>query len=116
MDEKLATAPVAKLARPWEFGPISRNPRARARAAISRSCALPLAVSPNPDAIIMAIFTPAAAQASTAATAAAPGIAMIATSGVSGRAPRFGKLLRPCSSTRFGLIGNTRPRKPKRAR
>jgi len=65
---------------------------------------------------MMAILTPAAAQASTAATAVAPGTAMIATSGASGSAARSGKLFSPWISARFGLIGNTRPRKPKRAR
>lgn len=90
IDEKLTTAPVAKLARPCEFGPTTRIPRARARAAISRSCALPPSVSPKPDAIMIAIFTPASAHASTAATASSPGTAMIATSGGAGKAARLG--------------------------
>src|SRR3954470_14556116 len=37
MVEKLAIAPVPKLARPCEFGPTTRKPRARARSAMDRS-------------------------------------------------------------------------------
>ena len=50
MVEKLATAPVPKFARPCEFGPTMRMLRARARAAIACSRALPAAsTSPIPS-------------------------------------------------------------------
>ncbi len=114
--EKLATAPVPKLASPCEFGPTMRRPRARARAAISASRALPPAVSPKPEAIITATLTPSAAHSSRAATAASPGTAMIARSGAASRSESRGTAFRPCTSLRLGLIGCTAPRKPKRER
>ena len=81
--EKLAIAPVPKLASPCEFGPTIRMPPARARATIGAPCALPLpaSLSPKPELMTMASFTPAAAQSSTASTAVSPGTATIATSG-----------------------------------
>ncbi len=105
MVEKLAMAPVAKLARPCELGPTMRMPRARARATMAASTALPAAgsLSPKPEVMRTAILTPASPQASIASTAASPGTATIASSGASGRSLTLGQVGQPWVSLRLGL-------------
>ena len=83
--EKLATAPVAKFARPWQFGPTSRIPAARAAASMRSCSARPAApISPKPEDITTQTLTPRAAQAATAPTASSPETATIASSGARG--------------------------------
>ena len=106
MVEKLGTAPLPKLARPWELGPTMRMPRARARAAIASSRALPCgSLSPKPELITMQTATPASPHSSTAAMACSPATATTTTSGTSGSEARSGKQCLPCTSVRVGLIG-----------
>ncbi len=89
MVEKLAIAPLPKLASPCELGPTMRMPAARARASIASWIFLPSApVSPKPEAMITATFTPMRAHCSTACTVPSPASATIAISGTSGSAPR----------------------------
>ena len=106
MVEKFATVPVAKLATPWQFGPSRRMPARRAVSAIDSSIRRPSApVSPNPEAMTTAAFTPRAAHASTAATASAPATATIASSGVSGTRSRLGKAGRSWTTCLPGFTG-----------
>ena len=92
MVEKLAMAPVPKLASPWLLGPTMRMPCARATSTMCRSLALASGrpVSPKPDAITTAILTPSLAHASTAPMALSPATATIAISGTSGRLAKSG--------------------------
>ena len=91
MVEKLAMAPLPKFARPWLFGPTMRMPAARARSTMPCCTARPSSpVSPNPDAITIAAFTPRAAHSSTAATVASPPTITSASSGTSGSAASEG--------------------------
>ena len=84
-------APVAKLARPWVFGPINRIPFARAASPMRVSSACPAGpVSPKPAAMTTATATPASALSSTARTAASPGTITITASGRAGSAARLG--------------------------
>ena len=106
MVEKLATIPVAKFARPWQFGPMSRMPALRAASTICFCFARPAApVSPKPEVITTATFTPRAAQASTAPTASSPAMATMASSGTSGVSRTLGNARSPCTVERAGLIG-----------
>ncbi len=90
MVEKLAIAPVPKLARPCEFGPTMRMPALCATSTMRRSLALPTmaSTSPKPDAITTATLTPRAAQSSTAPMALSPATATITMSGASGKSAR----------------------------
>ena len=115
MVEKLATAPLLKLARPCEFGPTSRIPAARAQATMLSSCKRPASpLSEKPELMMMHRATPAAAHSLTAATASSPGTAMMTRSGTSGKAEKPGKLAKPWTVSRCGLIAYTLPLKPKR--
>ena len=106
MVEKFATAPVAKFASPWQFGPMMRIP---ARLAVSTSACWTRRpsepVSPKPEAITTATFTPRAAHASTARTASSPATATMASSGASGRSSTLAKARKPCTVARPGLTG-----------
>ncbi len=89
MVEKPAMAPVPKLARPWVLGPYRRMPAARAVATMWSCSSRPAGpVSPKPEAITTADFTPRAAHSSTAATVLSPPTAISARSGTSGSAAR----------------------------
>jgi len=92
MVENDRIAPLPKLASPWQFGPITRIPRARATSRMCRSLALPASasVSPKPEVMTIATLTPSCAHCSTASTAASPGTTTIATSGASGRSASDG--------------------------
>jgi hypothetical protein len=61
-----------------------------------------------------AAAVPRRARSAAACLAAAPGTAMIATSGTSGNASTDGKQGNPWISARFGLTGMMRPAKPQR--
>ena len=106
MVEKLAIAPLPKLARPCELGPTMRMPAARARAVMASCVRRPASpVSENPAEITMAADTPSAAQRSTACTACSPATATMARSGGAGKASRSGHARSPCTSARCGLMG-----------
>lgn len=110
MVEKLAMAPLPKLARPCELGPTMRMPAARARAVIASCRARPASpVSEKPAEMTMAAATPSAAHSSTARNACSPATATIARSGAAGNAARLGQARSPWTSARCGLIGYSVP-------
>ena len=116
MVENVAIAPLEKLAMPCVFGPTMRMPEARALRTISSCACLPASpVSPKPEVITTATFTPRLAHAATAATAPMPGTATIARSGASGIEAMSGYALRPWMTGRFGLTGKMRPWYPARS-
>ena len=106
MVEKFATMPVAKLASPWQFGPMRRMPWARAADAM-RACARSPSspVSAKPEVITTTTLTPRAAHPSTARTASSPATATMASSGGVGVSSRRAKARMPCTVERAGLIG-----------
>ncbi len=69
-------------------------------------------VSPNPDVMQIAAFTPWAAHSLIAATAESPGTAITASSGTSGSLSIEANAGTPCTSGRPGLMAKILPLKP----
>ncbi len=103
---KVALRPVGGRMTPRQLGPMIRIPFARAVARIRLSSSAPSGpTSLNPAEMMTTAFTPAAAHSSTVAGMVVAGVAMTTSSGVSGRAARFGYARTPRMLARFWLTG-----------